>query len=231
MSRMLEAYRVQVVTSKDVENGATKGSILWMHSEVEDSPGYYYFVNAPDSDEGIPLAIAQVKRDDDCKRFDRYLIEKPQSERTETPAPVVEDLVHVSMPTPETTPQPSAFLGPITEVGLPLADPSTTPNPRGAGLKFDAGKVRPSLLIQGMPRALLRVADVLTFGAKKYEAHSWKQVENGEERYNDAKLRHMFAEALGDNQDSESGIEHLAHEICNSLFLLEKLLIKQENAR
>ncbi|AHB12119.1 hypothetical protein Paz_22 [Xylella phage Paz] len=209
MSRMLEAYRVQVVTSKDVENGATKGSILWLHSEVEDQPGYYYFINSPDSDVGIPLAVAQVTRDEDCKRYDRYLVEKPQPAEPQ-PTPVE--------PKPEVT---------IAQEWASKIEP----NPRGAGLKFDAGKVRPSLLIRGMPRALLRVADVLTFGAQKYEAHSWRTVENGEERYDDAKLRHMFADALGEQADRESSIEHLAHEICNGLFLLEKLLIEKENAR
>lgn len=101
-------------------------------------------------------------------------------------------------------------------------------NPRGAGLKFDGGKPRPGLLMEGMPRALARVADVLTFGANKYQAHSWKQVENGQERYNDAKVRHQLALAAGEVFDRESGIEHLAHEACNVLFLLELALIEKE---
>lgn len=104
-------------------------------------------------------------------------------------------------------------------------------NPRGAGLKFDGDKPRPGLLIEGMPRALARVADVLTFGAKKYQAHSWKQVENGRERYNDAKVRHQLKQAEGEIYDQESGIEHLAHEACNALFLLELALIEKENSK
>lgn len=109
------------------------------------------------------------------------------------------------------------------------AEVADGPPSRGAGLKFDGGKPRPSLLINGMPRALSRVVDVLTFGAAKYEAHSWQQVENGTERYADAKLRHMLADAMGEECDSESEIEHLAHEACNILFLLElKLRNKEE---
>lgn len=227
MSRMLEAHRVQVVTAKDVENGATKGSLLWLYGEVDDSPGYFYFLDAPDSDTLIPLAIAQVVRDEECKRYDRYLIEKPENAGTETPPPPAPELVHVSVPEPVLTENPYADFGATFAEAVAIHTP---PAARGGGLKFDAGKVRPSLLINGMPRALLRVADVLTFGAQKYEAHSWKGVENGEERYNDAKLRHMFADALGDNRDAESQIEHLAHEICNGLFLLEKFLIAKENA-
>lgn len=99
---------------------------------------------------------------------------------------------------------------------------------RGAGLKFDGGKAQPGLLIDGVPRALSRVADVLTFGAKKYKAHSWKQVENGQERYNDAKVRHQLAAGRGEVYDPESGIEHLAHEACNILFLLELMLEQKE---
>lgn len=109
-----------------------------------------------------------------------------------------------------------------------MAEPNTV-NSRGAGLKFDGDKPRASLLIDGMPRALARVADVLTFGAAKYKAHSWKQVENGQERYNDAKVRHQLKRAEGEVFDSESGIEHLAHEACNALFLLELALIEKEN--
>lgn len=234
MSRMLEAYRVKVVTSKNVEDGATKGGILWLHSPVEDAEGYFYFVSSVDSDVGIPLAIGQVERE---KEWDRYLVEKPADKGTETPVPAAVESVPVSEPPTSdiaklaatlanaATPAfvlPQPIKAPITEVGV---------NPRGAGLKFDAGKPRPSLLIKGMPRALMRVTDVLTFGAAKYEAHSWKEVENGEERYDDAKLRHMFKEAMGEKVDDESMIEHLAHEICNGLFLLEKLLVKKENAQ
>lgn len=216
MNRLLEAYRVKVVTSKNVEDGATKGGILWLHSPVEDQEGYFYFVSSPDSDVGIPLAVGQVERE---KEWDKWRIEETQG--TETPVPPAVESVPVSVPT---------FAAPVEQPTFVMPTNPMQENPRGKGLKHDAGKVRPSLLIEGMPRALLRVADVLTFGAEKYEAHSWQHVENGRERYTDAKLRHMFAEAKGEPADAESHIEHLAHEICNSLFLLEKLLRTKENA-
>lgn len=91
--------------------------------------------------------------------------------------------------------------------------------------KADGGKLRPSLLLEGMPRALMLVIAILTYGAVKYEAHSWKQVETY--RYKDAKLRHMFEMLLGfDPTDDESGLLHDAHEITNALFLLEQKLSK-----
>ena len=37
-----------------------------------------------------------------------------------------------------------------------------------AGAKLDAGKVRPDLILSGMSRALLAVAEVGTFGIIKY---------------------------------------------------------------
>lgn len=87
--------------------------------------------------------------------------------------------------------------------------------------KADAGKLKPSLLLEGMPRALLLVTAVLSYGAQKYEAHSWKRVSG--ERYKDAKLRHMLEEMADLSiSDPESGLLHKAHEICNSLFILEQ---------
>lgn len=91
--------------------------------------------------------------------------------------------------------------------------------------KADAGKLRPSLLLEGMPRALMLVVAVLSYGAQKYEAHSWKGV--AQYRYKDARLRHMFDELAGLGvTDEESGLWHKAHELCNALFILEQDLGK-----
>lgn len=92
---------------------------------------------------------------------------------------------------------------------------------RGAGLKFDQGKPRPELLMHGMPVALAQIVDVLTFGAKKYAAHVWRQVENGKGRYTDALYRHLSAYAQGELTDQGSGLPHLAHAATNLLFLME----------
>lgn len=105
----------------------------------------------------------------------------------------------------------------------PTPDPKTDAvnagNERGAGLKFDSGKPRWTLLMQGCAKALEGVAKVLTFGAKKYAAHSWKQVENNEERYRDALYRHLNAIEGGEATDPESGLSHWDHVACNALFL------------
>lgn len=89
------------------------------------------------------------------------------------------------------------------------------------GMKFDGDKPRMDLLLEGCPMALLAVAEVLTFGAKKYADHSWFHVPNADKRYWSARSRHELQRATGDDYDEESGLLHLAHEACNSLFILE----------
>lgn len=89
------------------------------------------------------------------------------------------------------------------------------------GLKFDKDKPRMELLMRGMPRALQDVGKVLTFGARKYKAHSWQTVPNNVARYEAALTRHLLAHSSGEVLDPESGLSHLAHAACNALFLLE----------
>ncbi|KKK75469.1 hypothetical protein LCGC14_2873400 [marine sediment metagenome] len=62
------------------------------------------------------------------------------------------------------------------------------------------------------------IVDAMASGLVKYKAGSWKQVENGEEYYYDALLRHIteYREALEDKNveaefDNDSGLHHLAH--------------------
>ena len=92
---------------------------------------------------------------------------------------------------------------------------------RGIGMKYDGGKPRWSLLMQGMSKALEGVAEVLTFGARKYAAHSWRTVPEGADRYRDALYRHLAAFERGELTDPESGLPHLDHALCNLLFVRE----------
>jgi hypothetical protein len=88
------------------------------------------------------------------------------------------------------------------------------------GVKHDAGKVRPSLVIGGFSQALLAVADVATFGARKYTADGWRTVPDAIQRYTDAKDRHRLAGEV-EEADPESGLAHAAHEAWNALAVLE----------
>lgn len=99
------------------------------------------------------------------------------------------------------------------------------------GKKFDNGKLRASLL-RDFPLAFTEMAKVLTFGASKYEAHSWQHVPNAVERYTDAADRHDLALWSGESVDEESGCLHEAQAIINRLFVLElKLKLKQEKIK
>lgn len=102
-----------------------------------------------------------------------------------------------------------------------------TPRAKGKGpvlpdavtgfLKADAEKVRYELLPS---HALHQVAQVFTFGAKKYadenylKGAAWR-------RYLGAGLRHLHAFARGEDNDAETGLSHLAHLCCCALMLLE----------
>lgn len=89
------------------------------------------------------------------------------------------------------------------------------------GRKFDSEKPELYLL---PPKALLEIGKVLSFGASKYAPDNWKKVPNLENRYTSAALRHILADMAGEVQDSETGLDHLAHAMCCLLFILEHRL-------
>ena len=72
------------------------------------------------------------------------------------------------------------------------------------------------------PKAELALANVLTFGAEKYGAWSWSQIDYLERRYMAATMRHINAHRAGEVLDQESGQPHLAHAMCCLAFLIEK---------
>lgn len=83
-------------------------------------------------------------------------------------------------------------------------------------IKADSGKLEWSL----MPfNELEDVAKILQFGAKKYSVDNWKKCDNWK-RYEDAAMRHLVAYIKGEHTDPESGKSHMAHLICNALFLM-----------
>ncbi len=92
------------------------------------------------------------------------------------------------------------------------------PGLEAVGEKYDDGKLRYSLIPTSATKAL---AEVLTFGADKYEPNSWKHVHNGEERYLDAAMRHLELYRSGEKLDQESGLPHLSHLLTNIAFLTE----------
>lgn len=87
------------------------------------------------------------------------------------------------------------------------------------GKKFDAGKVQWGLII-GL-KGLGAAARVATFGAGKYGPENWRLVSDAKRRYTNAAFRHLVAWHRGEANDPETGESHLAHAICNLLFLSE----------
>ena len=92
------------------------------------------------------------------------------------------------------------------------------------GRKFDGNKLEYGLL---PPLALRAVVEILTIGAQKYERDNWKHVPDAKRRYFDATMRHMWDSKCGEKYDEETNKSHLAHAICNLMFLLEKELLTE----
>ena len=94
------------------------------------------------------------------------------------------------------------------------------------GRKYDGDKAKLYLL---PPKSILEIGKVLTYGAEKYDPENWRKVEDLQNRYTSAALRHIFAHIDGEADDQETGLSHLAHAMCCLLFKLEdELLGKSE---
>ena len=102
---------------------------------------------------------------------------------------------------------------------VPVAD-----NTQDIATKADEEKIRMDLI---PPRALRYVADVFTYGAKKYSAHNWEKGLDWSRLYA-ALQRHLTAFWAGEDWDVESHRHHLAHAACNCLMLLHEVLERPE---
>ena len=84
-----------------------------------------------------------------------------------------------------------------------------------AGTKYD--KEKPMMFLLD-PSFLEGLAEVLTFGSKKYNSHNWR----GGIAYSrliSAAYRHLGAINRGEDIDPESGLPHVYHLACNVMFL------------
>ena len=89
--------------------------------------------------------------------------------------------------------------------------------PTVSGIKNDTEKPKMDLISS---KALVELAKVLTFGAKKYSSNNWR----GGIAYSRiiaAILRHVVAYNDGETNDPETGLSHMAHAFCEVMFLLE----------
>ena len=84
------------------------------------------------------------------------------------------------------------------------------------GRKDDDGKVPLDLLA---PEFLYGTAEVLKFGAQKYEAYNWAKGMKWS-RVFAALMRHMWKWWSGEKLDPETGLSHLWHASCCLMFLV-----------
>lgn len=90
--------------------------------------------------------------------------------------------------------------------------------------KFDNNKTDLTLLDR---LALENIAQVMMFGAKKYDRNNWRKGLS-QNRLCAAALRHLYAHIDGETFDNESGLLHLAHAGCCIMFAINMLLTKPE---
>jgi len=93
--------------------------------------------------------------------------------------------------------------------------------------KYDTGKPMVGLMEEDFAMALLAVSEISRYGIEKYKKRgSWKEVQDGFNRYKDAQGRHRLLSNLED-YDDESGYLHAVHEAWNSLakvqFMMESM--------
>lgn len=86
------------------------------------------------------------------------------------------------------------------------------------GIKYDQEKPRMHLT---PPLMEYEVAEVLTFGAQKYGAENCRTLDDLQNRYISAALRHINSIKRGEQYDEESGLSHAAHAVCCLMFLGE----------
>ena len=85
-----------------------------------------------------------------------------------------------------------------------------------SGNKHDDHKIRMDLIPK---EALYSIAKALTFGAKKYGDHNWREGICHSRLYS-ACLRHLLSYWDGETCDDESGLSHLDHAMANIAFML-----------
>jgi hypothetical protein len=82
--------------------------------------------------------------------------------------------------------------------------------------RYDSHKPRMELL---PTEGLVEWARAMTFGAEKYGDHNWRKG-MAWTRVLGSLSRHLTAFLSGEDRDAESGVNHMAHVMCNAAFLL-----------
>jgi len=102
-------------------------------------------------------------------------------------------------------------------------DGAITDKTDGLAMRSSLQKIRYDLLPLG---PLTEVARVFTFGAYNYGDRNWEEGFSWSRCIGSA-FRHFVKWCLGEDNDDESGLNHLAHTIANCLFLLQYTFTKR----
>ena len=95
------------------------------------------------------------------------------------------------------------------------------------GVKLDKDKPEYGTMLIDWQNILKEVYKVFEFGKNKYGLGNWKMVANGEERFTNALIRHLFAEE-DEIIDSETNLLHATHVAVNALYRLHFILLKHQ---
>lgn len=90
-------------------------------------------------------------------------------------------------------------------------------NNKIGAIKSDSGKPRFDLI---SPSLLFEIGQVLEFGSKKYSDRNWEKGFTYGRPFASA-MRHLWAWWNGEENDSESGLSHLAHAVACIMMLIE----------
>jgi hypothetical protein len=71
------------------------------------------------------------------------------------------------------------------------------------------------------PTALVLMSEVFKLGAEKYGPYNWREKSVSANVYVAAALRHIHSYYDGEDQDSESGVSHLAHAMACMAIILD----------
>lgn len=86
-----------------------------------------------------------------------------------------------------------------------------------SGLRFNEGKLPYHLL---STEAVEEVVKVLQFGATKYAERNWEKGLKWDSGVASSLQRHLAAWKRGEDFDGETGLHHMAHIMCNAMFIL-----------
>ena len=104
----------------------------------------------------------------------------------------------------------------MTEKDMFISELENQKRKEEQALRYNDGKLRWSLIDR---ESLEEMVKVLEIGSEKYDDHNWKKGLPFTE-VSESLLRHMFAFMKGEDNDKESGKLHLAHVMCNAMFLI-----------